>query len=207
MAQEYWSLHAHLAAAAPPEFVATLREKDGTKLVPANEAETQAIVAEVERASFVVKAVDRGERRKNPSPPFITSTLQQDAGRKLRFSASKTMMIAQQLYEGVEIGNDGPVGLITYMRTDSPRVAAEAQSTARDVIAARYGPDTLPDRPPFYRARKTAQEAHEAIRPTLLDQPPERLARHLEPRSAGALPAHLGAVPREPDAARRSTTP
>jgi len=179
VAQEYWSLHAHLAAATPPEFVATLREKDGTKLVPANEAETQAIVAKVERASFVVKAVDRGERRKNPAPPFITSTLQQDAGRKLRFSASKTMMIAQQLYEGVEIGNGGPVGLITYMRTDSPRVAAEAQSMARDVIAARYGPDTLPDRPPFYRARKTAQEAHEAIRPTLLDHPPERLARYL----------------------------
>ena len=179
VAQEYWSLHAHLAAATPPEFVATLREKDGTKLVPANEAETQAIVAEVERASFVVKAVDRGERRKNPAPPFITSTLQQDAGRKLRFSASKTMMIAQQLYEGVEIGNGGPVGLITYMRTDSPRVAAEAQGMARDVIAARYGLDTLPDRPPFYRARKTAQEAHEAIRPTLLDHAPERLARHL----------------------------
>src|SRR5262245_2302441 len=179
VAQEYWSLHAHLAASVPPEFVATLREKDGTKLVPANEAETQAIVAEVERATFVVKAVERGERRKNPAPPFITSTLQQDAGRKLRFSASKTMMIAQQLYEGVDVGNGGPVGLITYMRTDSPRVAAEAQNAARDVIAARYGVETLPDRPPFYRARKTAQEAHEAIRPSLLDYAPERLARHL----------------------------
>src|SRR5262249_5368840 len=151
----------------------------GEKIVPANEAETQGIIAEVERLPFVVKAVERGERRKNPSPPFITSTLQQDAGRKLRFSASKTMTVAQQLYEGVEIDNDGPVGLITYMRTDSPRVAAEAQAAARDVIAARYGPDTLPERSPFYRARKTAQEAHEAIRPTLLDHPPERLARHL----------------------------
>jgi DNA topoisomerase-1 len=88
-------------------------------------------------------------------------------------------MVAQQLYEGVEIDNGGPVGLITYMRTDSPRVAAEAQAAARDVIAARYGPETLPERPPFYRARKSAQEAHEAIRPTLLDHPPERLARHL----------------------------
>ncbi len=177
--QEYWSLHAYLAAAVPPEFVATLREKNGEKLVPTSEGETQAIVAEVGRLPFVVKSVERGERRKNPSPPFITSTLQQDAGRKLRFSASKTMMVAQQLYEGVEIGNDGPVGLITYMRTDSPRVAAEAQTAARDVIAARYGAETLPDRPPFYRARKSAQEAHEAIRPTLLDHPPERLARHL----------------------------
>ena len=177
--QEYWSLHAYLAAAVPPEFVATLREKNGEKLVPTSEGETQAIVVEVERLPFVVKSVERGERRKNPSPPFITSTLQQDAGRKLRFSASKTMMVAQQLYEGVEIGNDGPVGLITYMRTDSPRVAAEAQTAARDVIASRYGAETLPDRPPFYRARKSAQEAHEAIRPTLLDHPPERLARHL----------------------------
>jgi DNA topoisomerase-1 len=177
--QEYWSLHAHLAAAVPPEFVATLREKGGEKLVPSTESETRAIVAELERVAFVVQAVDRGERRKNPSPPFITSTLQQDAARKLRFSASKTMMVAQQLYEGVEIDNGGPVGLITYMRTDSPRVAAEAQTEARDVIAARYGADTLPDRPPFYRARKSAQEAHEAIRPSLLDHPPERLARYL----------------------------
>jgi DNA topoisomerase-1 len=177
--QEYWSLHASLAAPVPPEFVATLREKDGEKLVPASEAETRAIVAELDRLPFVVAAVDRGERRKNPSPPFITSTLQQDAARKLRFSASKTMMVAQQLYEGVDIDNGGPVGLITYMRTDSPRVAAEAQNEARDVIAARYGPETLPDRPPVYRARKSAQEAHEAIRPTLLDHPPERLARHL----------------------------
>jgi DNA topoisomerase-1 len=177
--QEYWSLHAYLAAAVPPEFVAALRERDGEKLVPSTEAETRAIVAELEPLPFVVKAVDRGERRKNPSPPFTTSTLQQDAGRKLRFSASRTMMVAQQLYEGVDIGEGGPVGLITYMRTDSPRVAAEAQTAARDAIAARYGPDTLPDRPPFYRARKSAQEAHEAIRPTLLDQPPERLVRHL----------------------------
>ena len=177
--QEYWSLHAYLAAAVPPEFVAALRERDGEKLVPSTEAETRAIVAELEPLPFVVKAVDRGERRKNPSPPFTTSTLQQDAGRKLRFSASKTMMVAQQLYEGVDIGDGGPVGLITYMRTDSPRVAAEAQAAARDAIAARYGPDTLPDRPPFYRARKSAQEAHEAIRPTLLDHPPERLVRHL----------------------------
>jgi DNA topoisomerase-1 len=177
--QEYWSLHAHLAAAVPPEFVATLREKGGEKIVPSTEAETQAIVAELEGLPFVVQTVERGERRKNPSPPFITSTLQQDAARKLRFSASKTMMVAQQLYEGVEIDNGGPVGLITYMRTDSPRVAAEAQTEARDVIAARYGAETLPDRPPFYRARKSAQEAHEAIRPSLLDHPPERLARYL----------------------------
>jgi DNA topoisomerase-1 len=177
--QEYWSLHAHLAAAVPPEFVATLREKAGEKIVPSTEAETRAIVAELEPLPFVVTAVEQGERRRNPAPPFITSTLQQDAARKLRFSASRTMQVAQQLYEGVEIDDGSPVGLITYMRTDSPRVAAEAQAAARDAIAGRYGPDTLPERPPVYRARKSAQEAHEAVRPTLLDHPPERVARHL----------------------------
>jgi DNA topoisomerase-1 len=177
--QEYWSLHAHLAAAVPPEFEATLREKAGEKVELHTEAETRAVVAAVEGQPFVVKDVVRGERKKNPAPPFITSTLQQEAARKLRFSASKTMMVAQQLYEGVEIGADGAVGLITYMRTDSPRVAADAQTEAREAIAARWGASTLPDRPPVYRARKSAQEAHEAIRPTLVDRGPEALARYL----------------------------
>ncbi len=177
--EEYWTLHAHLTAAAPPEFVATLREKAGEKIALPGEAPTRAVMAEVEGLPFVVRDVVRGERKRSPAPPFITSTLQQEAARKLRFSAQKTMMVAQQLYEGVEIGAEGAVGLITYMRTDSPRVAADAQALARDVIAARFGAETLPDRPPVYRARKSAQEAHEAIRPTLVDRPPEALARHL----------------------------
>jgi DNA topoisomerase-1 len=177
--REFWSLHAHLAAALPPEFEATLREKAGEKIEPSTEAETAAVVAEVQGEPFVVRDVVRGERKKNPTPPFITSTLQQEAARKLRFSASKTMMVAQQLYEGVEIGDEGAVGLITYMRTDSPRVAPDAQAEAREVIAARWGAPTLPDRPPVYRARKSAQEAHEAIRPTLIDRGPEELARYL----------------------------
>ncbi|PYM67176.1 MAG: type I DNA topoisomerase, partial [Candidatus Rokuibacteriota bacterium] len=177
--QEYWSLHAHLASTVPPEFMATLREKAGEKIALTTEADTRTVVAELEGLPFVVRDVVRGERRKNPAPPFITSTLQQEAARKLRFSASKTMMVAQQLYEGVEIGTEGPVGLISYMRTDSPRVAVDAQTAARDVIAARFGSDTLPDRPPVYRARKSAQEAHEAIRPTLIDQGPDDLARRL----------------------------
>jgi DNA topoisomerase-1 len=177
--QEYWSLHAHLAGSEPPEFVATLREKAGEKVSLPAEAETRAVMAELEDLPFAVRDVVRGERKRSPAPPFITSTLQQEAGRKLRFSAQKTMMVAQQLYEGVEIGADGPVGLITYMRTDSPRVAADAQARARDVIAARFGADTLPDRPPVYRARKSAQEAHEAIRPTLIDRSPDDLQRHL----------------------------
>jgi DNA topoisomerase-1 len=177
--QEYWSLHAHLAAALPPEFVATLREKAGEKVSLGTEAATQAVVDEVARLPFVVRDVVRGERKRNPAPPFITSTLQQEAARKLRFSASRTMMIAQQLYEGVEIGAEGAVGLITYMRTDSPRVAPDAQAEARQVIGARYGAETLPERPPVYRARKSAQEAHEAIRPTLIDHAPDDLARYL----------------------------
>jgi DNA topoisomerase-1 len=177
--QEYWSLHAKLAAAAPPEFVATLREKAGEKISLANEAETRQIMAAVEGQPFVVREVVRGERKRNPAPPFITSTLQQEAARKLRFSTSKTMMVAQQLYEGVEIGSEGTVGLITYMRTDSPRVAPDAQAQAREIIAARFGAATLPDRSPFYRARKSAQEAHEAIRPTLIDHAPEQVARFL----------------------------
>ena len=177
--QEYWSLHAHLTAAVPPEFVATLRERAGEKVSLSAEADARAVMAAVEGLPFVVEDVVRGERKKNPAPPFITSTLQQEAARKLHFSASKTMMVAQQLYEGVEIGADGPVGLITYMRTDSPRVASDAQAEAREVIAARYGSQTLPERPPVYRARKSAQEAHEAIRPTLVDRGPDELTRYL----------------------------
>jgi DNA topoisomerase-1 len=177
--QEYWSLHAHLTAAEPPEFIATLRERVGEKVSLTTETDTRSVMAEVESAPWVVRDVVRGERRKNPAPPFITSTLQQEAARKLRFSASKTMMVAQQLYEGVEIGAEGAVGLITYMRTDSPRVAAEAQAEARSVIAARFGAEALPERSPAYRARKSAQEAHEAIRPTLVDHGPDDLVRHL----------------------------
>jgi DNA topoisomerase I len=177
--EEYWNLYAHLAADGPPEFAATLREKDGERVALASGAETQAVIAELADVPFVVKDAVRGERRRNPAPPFITSTLQQEAARKLRFSASKTMLVAQQLYEGVEIGVGGPVGLITYMRTDSPRVALDAQAEARQVIAGRYGTENLPPEPPVYRARKSAQEAHEAIRPTFVEREPEALARRL----------------------------
>ncbi len=179
VAQEYWSLHAYLAASEPPDFMATLREKGGEKVALATEMETRAVVAELGDAPFTVKEVVRGERKRSPAPPFITSTLQQEAARKLRFSTAKTMMVAQQLYEGVDIGNGGPAGLITYMRTDSPRVAQDAQIEAREVITARYGAESLPERPPVYRARRSAQEAHEAIRPTLIDQGPEEVSRYL----------------------------
>lgn len=176
---EYWTLHAKLRGAHPPEFVATLKEIRGEKASLSSEAEVRAVVQALERARFVVKAVNRGERKKNPAPPFITSTLQQEAWRKLRFTAKKTMMLAQQLYEGVELGAEGPVGLITYMRTDSVRVAREAQLHAREWVTRALGRDYLPDAPPVYRSRKEAQEAHEAIRPTDPVREPKHLARFL----------------------------
>jgi DNA topoisomerase-1 len=126
-----------------------------------------------------VKSVTRGERRRNPAPPFITSTLQQDASRKLHFSAKKTMMLAQQLYEGVELGEEGAVGLITYMRTDAVRVAGEAQEEARQWVAGRLGQEYLPDAPPTYKAKKSAQEAHEAVRPSSVAREPKAVARFL----------------------------
>jgi DNA topoisomerase-1 len=177
--EEYWSLHALLRGKTPPEFTATLKELRGDKATLLTEGDAQAVVASLRNASFTVKTVNRGERKKNPLPPFITSTLQQEAGRKLHFTAKKTMLLAQQLYEGVEIGHEGPVGLITYMRTDSLRVARDAQQSARVWIAARFGSEHLPDSPPFYRAKQRAQDAHEAIRPTDPNREPKALGRYL----------------------------
>jgi DNA topoisomerase-1 len=176
---EYWSLHARLNGKNPPEFVATLREVRGEKVQLPDEATTRAVMAELEGASFVVKSVTRGERKRYPLPPFITSTLQQDAGRKLHFTTKKTMMLAQQLYEGVELGAEGQVGLITYMRTDSTHIAREAQAEARDWIASRLGREYLPDTPPAYKVKKGAQEAHEAIRPSEVVRDPRTIAPHL----------------------------
>ena len=178
---EYWSLHARLAAKLPPEFVGTLKEVGGEKASLPNEDATRALMASLDGARFVVRSVTRGERRRNPAPPFITSTLQQEAGRKLGFSAKKTMTIAQQLYEGVDVGTEGPVGLITYMRTDSVRVAREAQEEARGWIVGRLGRDYVPDAPPAYRSRGSAQEAHEAVRPSDVRREPKDVTRFLSP--------------------------
>src|SRR5256712_76895 len=177
--EEYWSLHARLEAKHPPTFVATLREVAGEKADLRNEEATRAVMASLDRARFVVRSVTRGERRRNPAPPFITSTLQQEAGRKLGFSAKKTMTIAQQLYEGIDLGAEGAKGLITYMRTDSVRVAREAQAEAREWISARLGLDYGPDPPPAYRPRGSAQDAHEAIRPPDVRPEPRSVARIL----------------------------
>ncbi len=176
---EYWTLHARLRGQNPPEFVATLKEVQGNKADLPSEADVQAVVVALEGRRWTVKAVTRGERKRNPAPPFITSTLQQEAGRKLHFSAKKTMLLAQQLYEGIELGAEGSVGLITYMRTDSVQVSREAQAEAREWIGARLGAEYLPASPPVYRSKKGAEEAHEAIRPSAVEREPKALARFL----------------------------
>jgi DNA topoisomerase-1 len=186
--QEHWSVHARLAATLPPEFTATLREIDGVRVEipregrPAtlpDETAARAAMAGLDDARWTVRSVTRGERRRNPAPPFITSTLQQEAGRKLGFWARKTMTIAQQLYEGIDIGDEGAVGLITYMRTDSVQVSREAQEATRELVTRRFGAEYLPASPPVYRSRGRAQEAHEAIRPSDVTRDPRSVARHL----------------------------
>jgi DNA topoisomerase-1 len=176
---EYWTLHARLQAGSPPEFTATLREVGGEKAALTTGEATQALVESLAGAQFVVRSVTRGERRRNPAPPFITSTLQQDAGRKLGFSAKKTMTVAQQLYEGIELDGEGPVGFITYMRTDSVRVSAEAQQEARQWATERVGGEYVPETAPVYKSRGSAQEAHEAIRPSDVARDPRSVARFL----------------------------
>jgi len=176
---EYWSLHARLRGKNPPEFVAALKEIRGEKADLPGEARVQEIITGLRGKRWTVKAVNRGERKRNPAPPFITSTLQQEAARKLHFSAKKTMLLAQQLYEGIEVGAEGPLGLISYMRTDSVHVSREAQEEAREWVGGRLGADYLPPSPPVYRSKKGAQEAHEAIRPSDAAKEPKALARFL----------------------------
>jgi DNA topoisomerase-1 len=176
---EYWSLHARLSGQHPPEFVATLREVEGAKPSLPDEATTREVMTGLDGARWVVRSVTRGERKKNPAPPFITSTLQQEAGRKLGFSAKKTMTVAQQLYEGIELEGEGQVGLITYMRTDSVQVSRDAQEEARQWATARLGAEYLPDTAPVYKSRGRAQEAHEAIRPSDPGRVPANVAPFL----------------------------
>ena len=186
---EYWTIEADLVktgGVAPRDaFRAVLVERAGKKLdkfaVPA-QAQADAIVADLDHARYVVQKVTRKDKRRSPAPPFTTSTLQQEAARKLGFSAKKTMTLAQRLYEGLDVGGDeGTVGLITYMRTDSTNVAAEAQAEARQVISARFGAAYLPDKAPVYRTKvKGAQEAHEAIRPTSCARIPESISAKLD---------------------------
>jgi DNA topoisomerase-1 len=189
VAQEYWSIEADLAkqgtATKRDTFRAVLIERDGKRLdkfAVENKDQADAIIADLGGARYIVQKIVRRDKRRSAAPPFTTSTLQQEAGRKLGFSAKKTMSLAQRLYEGVDVGGDeGAVGLITYMRTDSTNVAAEAQQEARAVIGQLYGADYLPEKPPVYKTRaKGAQEAHEAIRPTSSARRPELVAPKLD---------------------------
>ncbi len=187
--QEYWTIEADLLKQNASDmqrdaFRAILIERAGKKLEKfdiGSSDQAQAIIADLEGAAYVVRKVTRRDKRRGPAPPFTTSTLQQEAGRKLGFSAKRTMAVAQQLYEGIDIGGDeGLVGLITYMRTDSVNVSREAQEEARVVIRERFGEAYLPAKPPFYKTKtKGAQEAHEAIRPTLSRRTPEQVQPYL----------------------------
>ena len=185
--QEYWTITANLQGKNPPPFDAKLlrigSEKGtiSTYGFPIDETRAKAIVEDAKAKPFIVKDIKKQERKRRPVPPFITSTLQQEAARKLGFTAKRTMRTAQQLYEGLDIGAEGTVGLITYMRTDSTRVADEALREARGYIEKTYGADYLPKRAVRYRSKGGAQDAHEAIRPTSVERTPQLLKAHLAP--------------------------
>ena len=174
-AEEYWHLFARLAGPLPPEFQARLLKRGTSTLKIASEAAAKGVLADLEGATWTVQAVATKERKKHAVPPFITSKLQQAA----KFPVKKTMMIAQQLYEGIELPGEGAVGLITYMRTDSTRVSDQALGEVREYIGRRFGGDYLPEKPNYYRAKADAQDAHEAIRPTTMAHEPEAVRRHL----------------------------
>jgi len=178
--EEYWSIQAHLKYVAA-DFHAKLHLIDGAKALIPNEQASKDIIERLKSRPFIVKDVQRTEKERKPYPPFITSTLQQDAARKLGFSAAKTMMIAQQLYEGLELGDLGSTGLITYMRTDSTRIADEALVAARQVVTELYDGRHLPAQPRIYAKSKNAQDAHEAIRPAQLQAnfSPDKVKKYL----------------------------
>ena len=178
---EYWTLEAQLLAGNPPAFRAKLFRVDGQKLEIANGETASGLVRELEGATFTVTKVDKRERRRNAPAPFITSKLQQEAANRLHFTARKTMTLAQRLYEGVELGDEGQTALITYMRTDSTRLSPDAVTAVRELVTKRYGSGYLPAEPVLFKAKKNAQDAHEAIRPTSLEYPPERVQPFLDP--------------------------
>jgi len=173
--EEYWSLTARFAGSVPPEFTAKLVEAGGKKVRPRTGEETLVLRRAVENGPFVVREIRKKMRRRSPPPPFTTSKLQQEGARKLRMPSYRTMMVAQSLYEGVDVPGAGLVGLITYMRTDSVRVADEAVAAAREHIRTAHGEAYLPPSPHVYRNRKSAQDAHEAIRPTSMEFPPAKV--------------------------------
>ena len=179
VAEEYWTIDVSLNAKKPPVLTARLAKKDGENFKIGNAGASNAVLAAIDGAEYKVQSVGTKEKRRNPVPPFITSTLQQESARKLRFSVKRTMGLAQRLYEGVEMGSEGAVGLITYMRTDSVRVSDTALQDVREFIPKRYGDAYLPAKPNFYKGKKDAQDAHEAIRPTSVALTPDMAEKYL----------------------------
>ena len=196
--QEYWSVTGHFRADEPPPFTAKLFKLNGKKYEPSNQAEATAGVEAAQGQECKVSKVTKKKRQQRPAAPFITSTLQQEAYRKLGYTPKRTMRLAQRLYEGMET-EEGAVGLITYMRTDSHRLANEAVDEVRGLIQSRFGQDYLPSKPYIYKARKSAQEAHEAIRPTSAMRTPGILSQLPEKGRAGPIPPDLEPVCRLPD--------
>jgi DNA topoisomerase I len=178
--QEYWTIHAMLEAGEPPIFEAKLAKYKGEDLEVPNQEAADKIVAAVSKAKWQVASVAQKEKKRNPPPPFTTSKLQQAAYNRLRYTAKRTMALAQRLYEGVELGEEGSVALITYMRTDSVHVSNDALAEVRDLIPKRFGSDYLPEKPNFFKSKKDAQEAHEAVRPTDVTRAPEDVRKYLD---------------------------
>ena len=177
---EYWTIDVDLEATVQPPLKARFIKRSDEAIEIADEVAAQALIGQLAGRPYRVKSVVTREKKRNPVPSFITSTLQQEAARKLRFSVKRTMGLAQRLYEGVEVGKEGPTGLITYMRTDSTRVSDEALAEARTFIAGRFGPQYVPETPNIYKSKKGAQDAHEAVRPTDVTRTPESLEKLLQ---------------------------
>jgi DNA topoisomerase I len=178
--KEYWTIHALLDAGTPPMFEAKLNKFKGEDIEVLNQEAADKVVAAVQKAKWEVASVAQKEKRRNAPPPFTTSKLQQAAYNRLRFTAKRTMSLAQKLYEGIELGAEGSVALITYMRTDSVRVSNDALDQVRAMIPERFGASYLPEKPNFYKSKKDAQEAHEAVRPTDVLRAPEDVRPFLE---------------------------
>jgi DNA topoisomerase-1 len=177
--QEYWTIHAMLDAGEPPIFEAKLSKYKGEDIEVGNQEAADKIVAAVSKAKWQVTSVAQKEKKRNPPPPFTTSKLQQAAYNRLRYTAKRTMGVAQRLYEGVELGEEGSVALITYMRTDSVNVSQDALQQVRELIPERFGSNYLPEKPNYYKSKKDAQEAHEAVRPTDVSRTPEDVRKYL----------------------------
>ncbi|MBQ2731004.1 MAG: type I DNA topoisomerase [Clostridia bacterium] len=181
VAEEYWTIEANLVGDAKKAFSARFFGRGAKKMELTSKEAADEVLSAVRDAAFFVRDIKQSKKVRHPAPPFTTSQLQQDAFRRLSFQSQRTMRVAQELYEGVQIKGRGSHGLITYMRTDSLRVSADAQSAARDYIAARYGAEFVPEKPPFYKTKSGAQDAHEAIRPTDLSLTPESIKASLTP--------------------------